>query len=56
MKGVVSSGSVCTSRAGLFALKEGGNAIDAMIASQLAAHMRANAHWIWRCWNGQYSI
>ena len=39
MKGVVSSGSVYTSRAGVFALQEGGNAIDAMIASQLAAHV-----------------
>ena len=39
MKGVVSSGSIDTSRAGGFAFKHGGNAIDAMIASQLAAHV-----------------
>ena len=39
MKGVVSSGSVYTSKAGGFALQHGGNAIDALIASQLAAHV-----------------
>lgn len=37
MKGVVSSGSAEATQAGLFALKEGGNAIDAAIAAQLAS-------------------
>ena len=37
MKGVVSSGSLDTSKAGQFAFEQGGNAIDALIASQLAA-------------------
>ena len=37
MKGVVSSGSLDTSKAGQFAFQQGGNAIDALIASQLAA-------------------
>ena len=39
MKGAISSGSIATSEAGAFALENGGNAIDAMIASQLAAHV-----------------
>ncbi len=37
MKGVVSSGSINTSKAGAFALENGGNAIDAAIAAQFAA-------------------
>ena len=37
MKGVISSGSAEATKAGLFALKEGGNAIDAAIAAQLAS-------------------
>lgn len=39
MKGVISSGSDATSAAGAYALQHGGNAIDAMVASQLAAHV-----------------
>ena len=38
-KGVVASGSMETSKAGEYALKLGGNAIDAIIAAQLAAHV-----------------
>ncbi len=37
MKGVVSSGSINTSKAGAFAFENGGNAVDAAIAAQLAA-------------------
>ena len=37
MNGVVSSGSIDTSRAGGFALQQGGNAIDAMIADDHCA-------------------
>ena len=37
MKGIVSSGSAEATKAGLFALEKGGNAIDAAIAAQLAA-------------------
>ena len=37
MKGVVSSGSTEATKAGLFALEKGGNAIDAAICAQLAA-------------------
>ena len=39
MKGAISSGSDATSAAGAYALRHGGNAIDAMVASQLAAHV-----------------
>ncbi len=39
MKGQISSGSIDTSKAGAFAFKRGGNAIDALIAAQLAAHV-----------------
>ena len=38
-KGVVASGSIDTSKAGEFALNLGGNAVDAIIAAQLAAHV-----------------